>query len=299
MEQTSQGAFSGAQSGAAAGSAGGPWGAAIGAVVGGTMGYMNAKKAKKKTEKRLKEAQARLEEARMAVQSSGEHAKSELAYESKAYQANVGQNLAERGLNASSAYDAAMNDAKDKENRARGEIDARMGGQLAAIGGKQADLLAGVEDIYDGQAVAQSLSSLGYSVGQLMDEKPTQGGGAGGGSGAQVSSNVSGSASMNVQSRQPSGAPRTLPGGGAPVDPYAFNSEAPMTPGRAGYTPAVGALPSSRRAAVTAGGGGAMGDSFQAYGVQPPQYASATRPRRPRRQGAGVGASAQSAYGFA
>lgn len=224
---------------------------AAGSLSGGIFGN----KAKKAAKKRLAEATARLEEARLASKSGGEHAKNDLAARSREYQAGVGQNLAERGLASSSAYDAATNDARDRETRARGAIDTAVGGQQAEISRQQADLLGSVNDVYDGQAVSQSLSSLGYSLGSLMTQKPGStagGGGAGAGTPGGAGGASGGGIGTDILARQPSGALYATPSGGTPVDPYAFNSGTPMTPGRQGFTPAAMALPGGTQPAVSA-----------------------------------------------
>jgi hypothetical protein len=104
--------------------------------LGGIMGGRAQKKANRANEARYRQILALL-------QGQGSAAKQEIAMQEGEARAGLGANLLQRGMTGSSAYDAAMNDLRERGQRQRTAIDESVANRTAGVMENRTDTAGG------------------------------------------------------------------------------------------------------------------------------------------------------------
>lgn len=104
--------------------------------LGGIMGGKAQKKANRANEARYRQILGLL-------QGQGSAAKQEIAMQEGQARAGLGASLLQRGMTGSSAYDAAMNDSREREQRQRTAIDESVANRTAGVMENRTDTAGG------------------------------------------------------------------------------------------------------------------------------------------------------------
>jgi len=124
--------------------------------LGGIMGGRAQKKANRANEARYRQILGLL-------QGQGSAAKQEIAMQEGEARAGLGANLLQRGMTGSSAYDAAMNDLRERGQRQRTAIDESVANRMAGVMENRTDTAGGNPLM----GFAQLAGSLGQYGGNL------------------------------------------------------------------------------------------------------------------------------------
>jgi hypothetical protein len=209
--------------------------------VGGSIG--SALYGRKEAKKAKKRALSQRDRAMALVRDGASTAKADIGIREGEYRAGAQNDLLRRGITGTSAYDAALNQSFDRQNRAGAEIDARTSSQLAG-------LMGDFTDIYDPRAINASLASLGSGLASVVTGINRDGTNKPGQSKDPGEQSPASQAVANMD-KQASGAPIGLPGGGMNLSIDAFNPGGTGldfgTPGWSGYSDALKPEASPRR----------------------------------------------------
>lgn len=125
--------------------------------LGGIMGGRAQKKANRANEARYRQILGLL-------QGQGSAAKQEIAMQEGEARAGLGANLLQRGMTGSSAYDAAMNDLRERGQRQRTAIDESVANRVAGVMENRTDTAAGGNPLASFAQLAGGLGQYGANL---------------------------------------------------------------------------------------------------------------------------------------
>lgn len=207
------------------------YGEALGAVISAGEGLLKHRAGKKAN----REFAARRQAAQNRIIEGAGLAKAGIRREVDRLKATTRQDLAKRGMDSTSMYDAVINDALDRQFRAEADIEQKKADDLAQI-------LLSSPDPYDGNAVLAALEGVSRAVGAGVGGSEGSGntelsGASRGGLTTNNNDNPSLYSAAGGMVSAVGGGPIVAPGGGTNITPDQFGASPGRFPGQAGYSP--------------------------------------------------------------